>query len=40
MKKKNVTICLSPASIKKAKELAKKENRSMSGLIEWLILKL
>jgi len=39
MKKKNVTISLSPGVIKKAKELAKKENRSMSGLIEWLILK-
>ena|ERR1035437_6258623 len=38
MKKKNVMICLSEETISRAKMLAKKENRSMSGLIENLIL--
>jgi hypothetical protein len=36
-KKKNVTICLTKQTITALNELAKKENRSMSNLIEGLI---
>lgn len=40
MKKKNVMISLSSGIIEKAKRVAKKDNRSMSGLIESLILNI
>jgi predicted transcriptional regulator len=39
MKKKNVTICLSEEAIKKLKQLAEKDKRSMSQMVELLILK-
>jgi hypothetical protein len=39
MKKKNLMICMSPDAIDKAKSLMYGFNRSMSGLIEWLIMK-
>lgn len=38
MKKKNVLICLSEEAISKAKKMSKEENRSMSNLIEWMIM--
>jgi predicted CopG family antitoxin len=40
MKKKNVTICLNDEAIKRLRELAKREKRSMSQMIEVLILKM
>jgi len=39
MKKKNVTICLSEKAIKAVKELSENEGRSMSNLIESIVLR-
>ena len=39
MKKKNVTISLSHEAIEKIKKIAQQERRSVSGMIEVLIIQ-